>query len=149
LRSVRVVDLFPDEHESVLDMLGTLSEAQWATATACPGWSIHDVALRILGDDVSILSSQRDGCTDRGAAEGVDVSRWDELLAFIDRRNDEWVRATRRISPPLLRELLGVTGPAICRHFAQGNPDALGGSVSWASAGPAPVWPGIAREQTE
>lgn len=113
LGPVRVIDLFPYERESLLTLLGRLSSEQWAAATACPGWSVHDVALHILGGDIGNLSGGRDGYIDRHATQDVDFTRWESLLVFINRRNDDWVGATRRISPPLLRELLGVTGPAL------------------------------------
>jgi hypothetical protein len=107
------------------------------------------VALHILGDDVGNLSGGRDGYTDQRAMRGLDLSRWDQLLAFINRRNDEWVRATRRISPRLLCELLTLTGRAFSEYVAQLDPDALGVPVSWAGPGPAPMWLHVAREYTE
>src|SRR5512146_1015625 len=102
LPPVMVVDLFPHERESLLAVLGSLSGEQWAAATACPGWSVHDVALHILGGDIGNLSGGRDGYTDCHATQGVDFTRWEELLAFINRRNDDWVRATRRLSPRMV-----------------------------------------------
>ena len=149
LGPVRVIDLFPGERESLLDLLDRLSPEQWAMATACPGWSVHDVALHILGGDIGNLSGGRDGYIDRHATQGVDFTQWESLLVFINRRNDDWVRATRRISPRLLREFLGVTGAAIHQYFARLDPDAIGMPVNWAGPDPAPVWLHIAREYTE
>lgn len=149
LGPVRVIDLFPYERESLLTLLGRLSSEQWAAATACPGWSVHDVALHILGGDIGNLSGGRDRYIDPHATQGVDFTQWESLLVFINRRNDDWVRATRRISPPLLRELLGLTGPALHQYFARLDPDAIGMPVNWAGPDPAPVWLHIAREYTE
>jgi uncharacterized protein (TIGR03083 family) len=149
LPPVTVVDLFPHERESLLAVLDSLSDEQWAAATACSGWSVHDVALHILGGDFGNLSGGRDGYIDCHATQGVDFTRWDELLAFINRRNDDWVRATRRLSPRVVRELLEMTGPPLFRYFAQLDPHALGIPVNWAGPDPAPTWLHTAREYTE
>lgn len=146
---INVVDLFPGERAGLLDVLATLSNAEWDAPTVCPGWSVHDVALHLLGDDIGILSRRRDGYTQRDATAGADLSQWDQLVAFINVQNDLWVRATRRISPRLLIEFLRMTGDGICAHFAAINQDALGGPVNWAGPALAPVWLDTAREYTE
>lgn len=61
LPPVAVPDLFPGERAALLDLLGSLTPAEWAAATACPGWSVKDVALHLLGDDVGRLSRGGDG----------------------------------------------------------------------------------------
>jgi uncharacterized protein (TIGR03083 family) len=144
-----VIDLFPGERESLLALFDRLSPEQWAMATACPGWSVHDVALHILGGDIGNLSGGRDGYVDRHATQGVDFTQWEPLLVFINRHNDDWVRATRRTSPRILRELLGLTGSALHLYFARLDPNAIGIPVNWAGPDPAPVWLHIAREYTE
>lgn len=149
LPPVMVVDLFPHERECLLAVLGSLSDEQWTAPTACFGWSVHDVALHILGGDLGNLSGGRDGYTDRQATQGVNFARWEELLAFINRRNDDWVRATRRLSPRVVRELLEATGPPLFRYFASLDPHALGIPVNWAGPDPAPTWLHVAREYTE
>ena len=149
LPPVTVVDLFPHERESLLSVLASLSDDQWAAATACAGWSVHDVALHILGGDVGNLSGGRDGYVDRHGSDGVDQAQWDQLLTFIDRRNDEWVRATRRISPRIVCESLAATGLALHRYFTQLDLDAVGIPVNWAGPDPAPAWFHVAREYTE
>ena len=54
--SIDVVDLFPGERAALLDLLAGLDGAAWRAPTACLGWSVHDVALHLLGDDVGRLS---------------------------------------------------------------------------------------------
>ena len=46
-------------------------------------------------------------------------------MSFIDRRNGEWVVATRRLSPRLLRELLVLGGEQTQAWFASLDPVAL------------------------
>lgn len=149
LPPLTVIDLFLPERESLLSVLNSLSSDQWAAATACADWSVHDVALHLLGGDIGNLSGGRDGYQDRRATAGVDFADWDQLLAFINTRNDDWVRATRRISPRMVCELLAETGPAVHQYFAGLDLDARGIPVNWAGPDPAPVRLHVAREYTE
>lgn len=149
LPPVLVADLFPDERRALLDLLAGLSLNEWRMPTICAGWSVHDVVLHVWGGDVGILARRRDGWTNPAVAAAGDLSQWDQLVAFIDRSNDEWVRVTRRISPPILIELLLVSGQDIADWFARVDPYAIGGAVQWAGPEPAPTWLDTAREYTE
>ena len=142
---ILIADRFPALLDSLLDLLEGLSAEEWARPTTATGWSVKDVALHLLGDEIGILSGKRDGFTK--PQPGLDV--WENLVAFINRRNAEWVQAARRISPRLLCELLRFTGEQSNALFAGLDPLALGGAVSWAGLAPAPVWLDIAREFTE
>jgi len=44
-----------------------------------------------------------------GEAPG-EINSYSDLLAFLNRLNAEWVTATRRLSPPVLIELLAQSG---------------------------------------
>jgi hypothetical protein len=81
----------------------------------CPGWSVNDVALHLLGDDIDLLSRRRDGAAP--ADTPGKLAGFQELVVALDRLNQSWVEATRRISPRLLRELLAVTGEATERYL--------------------------------
>ena len=142
---VLVANRFPALLEALLELFDGLSKDEWARPTAAAGWSVKDVALHLLGDEIGILSGQRDAFSEPQA--GLEV--WENLVAFINRRNGEWVQAARRISPRLLCELLRFTGEQANALFASLDPFALGGVVSWAGSEPAPVWLDIAREFTE
>ncbi len=142
---VLAADLFPPLLDALLALLDSLSADDWARPTACAGWSVKDVACHLLADDMGILSRRRDGYLGGSAR----LDRWDDLLAFINRQNELWVEATRRLSPRLTRDLLAFTGPQVAQLFAALDPFALGGAVSWAGPEPAPVWLDVAREYTE
>lgn len=146
---VLVAELFPGERAALLGLLRGLSDEQWASPTACAGWSAHTVALHILGGDIGILSVRRDGYRKARYEPDLDLSDWATLVAFINRQNDRWVQATQHFSPRLLCDLLELTGAGIVRHFAQLDPFAPGVPVHWVSAAPGPVWMDTAREYTE
>jgi uncharacterized protein (TIGR03083 family) len=139
-----VVALFPEILAELVRLLSSLSAEEWQKQTVCPGWSVKDVALHLLGDELGNLSRRRDG-----HALGASVTGWEDLVALINNANQGWVQATQRISPRLLIDLLELTGVQLCDYFRSLDPFALGGSVSWAGPERAPVWLDLAREYTE
>ncbi len=140
---VLVLDLFPEERAALLDLLSSLTEDEWARPTACPGWSVKDIAGHILGVDFRNLSWRRDGFQGGGPAPGED------LAAFVDHINEEWVRAARRLSPRVLQDLLAASGLPLSDYLASLDLFAVAEPVSWAGPEPAPVWLDVAREYTE
>ena len=150
LGPIDVLHLFAGERAALLDLLNDLSAAEWAAPTVCAGWSVKDVALHLLGDDVGRLSWGRDGYTNPAfGGPDLDLASWSGLVAAIDRQNATWVEGTRRISGPLLVELLRFTGEATEAYFRSLDLAAIGMPVDWAGSGPAPVWLDVAREYTE
>jgi hypothetical protein len=104
---------------------------------------VRDVALHVLGGDLSNISRRRDGVA------AVEPRSGESLGALLARLNQQWVDAARRFSPRLTIELLGAAGPLLADHFDTLDPNALGGPVSWTGPGPAPVWLDLAREYME
>ena len=149
---ILVADLFPELDRHLLEMLRGLAPEQWEVPTACAGWSVKDVALHLLGGDLGNLSRRRDGLTNSlapYAPPGADFSDNATLVAALSRWNEDWVEATRRLSPRVICDLFAATQDAVHAYYASLDPLALGGPVSWAGPGPAPVWLDIAREYTE
>ncbi len=140
---VLVLDLFPAERAELLGLLSSLTNEQWSRPTVCAGWSVKDIAGHLLGDDLGRLSRQRDGFRASEPAPG------EPLVDFINRRNEEWVQAMRRLSPRVLVDLLASSGEPVVDLFRSLDPYAVGGAVSWAGPEPAPVRLDIAREYTE
>ena len=146
------VDLFQETRRRLLDLLSSLSDEQWRAPTVCAGWSVKDVALHLLGGDVANLSRRRDGLRDALNAyvpPGASLSDQTMLVMALNRWNEDWVMAARRISGPLLCDLLALTGADLHAYYASLDLMAMGGPVSWAGPEPAPVWLDVAREYTE
>jgi hypothetical protein len=144
---VVVTHLFAPERASLIELLSSLAAGHWQAPTVCPGWSVKDVALHLLGDDIDLLSRRRDG-----AAPADTPSKpvgFQELVASLDRLNQTWVEATCRISPRLLCELLAVTGEATSRYLASLDLFAVEEAVSWIRPEPVPNWLEVARQYTE
>jgi uncharacterized protein (TIGR03083 family) len=144
---VVVTQLFQPERASLLELLASLGAEQWQAPTMCPGWSVKDVALHLLGDDIGLLSRHRDGVATADASR--EPGGFQELVACLDRLNQTWVEAARRISPRLLCELLAFTGEATWRYLASLDPSAVEARVSWIGPDPVPNWLDVAREYTE
>jgi uncharacterized protein (TIGR03083 family) len=142
---ILVADLFGEVRRELLKLLEGLSPSDWERPTAAPLWSVKDVALHLLGGDLSNLSRRRDAFQ----LQGKPITEYRELVAFINEWNEQWVLAARRMSPRVLCDLLAWTGPQLAAYFASLDPFALGGPVSWAGPDPAPVWLDMAREYSE
>ena len=140
-----VVDRFAPLRTQLLALLGGLGEDDWARPTAAPRWSVKDVTAHLLGGDIGILSRGRDSFS----FQSPNLGTYRELVELVNRLNEEWVIAARRISPRLLRELLALMGREVETYFSSLDLEAIGGPVSWAGPGPAPVWFDVAREFTE
>ena len=141
---IHVTSLFPELLDALIDLLSGLQAAEWERPTICGSWSVKDVALHLLGDEVGNLSRRRDGFSPGAAIEG-----WSDLVAFINEHNALWVKAGRRMSARLVCDSLGFVGAQACDYFGSLDPLAMGGPVSWAGPDPAPVWLDLAREYTE
>lgn len=140
-----VVDRFAPLRTQLLTLLAGLGDDDWARPTGVPHWSVKDVTAHLLGGDVGILSR----CRDVFRPPGPPVVAYSELVASVNRLNEEWVAAARRMSPRLLRELLARIGPEVEQYFSSLDLKAIGGPVSWAGPDSAPVWLDVAREFTE
>ncbi len=140
---IDVLPLFAREEQALLDVLTGLDAGQWAAPTACTGWTVHDLAAHLLGDKLGRLSRDRDDFRALAPHEG------ERFAKFIDRINDEWVVACRRLSPEVLFAMLVDSTSQIAEMWGRTDLDALGGPVSWAGDEPAPVWLDAAREYTE
>jgi uncharacterized protein (TIGR03083 family) len=140
---IDVRPLFARQQAAFIDLLRGFGPAQWTRPTACPGWDVKDVAAHVLGDHIGQLSRHRDGSPSPAPRDG------EALPAFLDRFNAEWVTAARRISPPLLIDLLSSAGDQSAEFWQTVDLGALGEAVSWAGPGPAPVWLDAAREFSE
>ena len=148
LRPAPAVDVMPlleEERTELVALLRKLSSEDFAKPTACAPWTVRDVAAHLLGVDLSILSRLRDNYI----LPGDEAPEGDDLIAWLDRRNNEWVEASSWLSPALTADLLEHTGRVTRSFFETLDPEGLGEEVSWASAGLAPWWLCIAREFSE
>lgn len=56
-----VSEVLGPERAGLLALLDDLDGPDWERPTECPAYSVKGIATHILGDDLSLLSRQRDG----------------------------------------------------------------------------------------
>ena len=138
-----VTDLVPQLRLQLLALLRDLSAEEWSLPTACPGWSVHDVAIHLLGVDLGNLAARRDRWVPALAAA-------EDANAWLNDYNGQWVVAARRLSPELVLELLASVGAEFDRYLTGLDLHDTGEPVGWATGSEsAPVWLDVAREYME
>ncbi len=140
---IDVLPYFSKEEQALMTLLGALTEEDWERPTPCAGWTVKDIAAHLLGDKVGRLSRSRDGHTAESPRAGESFPR------FVDRINEEWVVACRRLSTDVLLTMMYEFMGQTTEHWAKLDLDVLGEPVSWAGAEPAPRWLDAARDYSE
>src|SRR5580700_6613947 len=118
-----VLDVYRPERASLLDLLGGLSGEDWLRPTECPAYSVKGVATHVLGDDLSLLSRQRDGAV-QGLVFLADELAGADFRTLLDAFNDRWVDATRFVSNQVLIDLLGLSGEWTAAYYESVDPEA-------------------------
>ncbi|MGH2496109.1 MAG: maleylpyruvate isomerase N-terminal domain-containing protein [Ktedonobacteraceae bacterium] len=131
IEPVMVVDLFPQERKLLLELFSELSEDDWHRPTVCAGWTVRDIGLHLLGDDMGYISGKRDHFINPFFAN-KDMEQWESLVKNINEANELWVQVTQRISPALLSALLELTGKQFHKYISSLDQMAMNGAVSWA-----------------
>jgi uncharacterized protein (TIGR03083 family) len=141
-----VAPLFEIERTRLLDLLHDLREEDWQRPSPCPGWTVLGLAAHLLGGDLGLLSRRRDHYLGTPPPDGLSES---EFIGWLDELQMEWVRASRRVSPRLVMELLEWSGPRLVAVLAGEDLSERSARVSWAGPEPAPRWLDQLRELSE
>ena len=137
------------ERAALLDLLASLSPEEWDLPTECPAWTVKGLTLHILGDDLSLLSRQRDASKNSLFlfAERNPGLGFRELL---DGFNEEWVTAASFLSTAVIIDLLRLVGEQSDAFYCAVDLQELNEPVGFfAATGPSPYWQLIAREYVE
>ena len=134
------------ERTRLLELLRDLSPAEWNLPTPCPAWDVAGLGRHLVGDDLHLIASHRDGHVGSRPPEGADEHTF---IAWLDELQEGWVAAAARLSPRLVVELLAWCGPQVADVMRSGDPDAVTARVSWAGDDLVPVWLDRARELSE
>jgi uncharacterized protein (TIGR03083 family) len=145
-----VLDVLRPERAALLALLDGLEANDWRRPGECPAYTIKGVATHVLGDDLSLLSRQRDGADD-GLIQLARDRPGADFRTLLDTFNDRWVAAAAFLSTELVVELLRLTGEWTAADYGAVDPDAPGEFVGFfgGSGSCSPNWQAIAREYVE
>lgn len=144
---IHTVHLFEELDERLITLLKSLSPEDWEKPTVARLWKVRDVAAHLLDGNIRVISAHRDG---HSTAPDREINGYDDLVAYLNQLNADWVKACKRIGPSLLTELLESTGKQYSEIMQQQDleADAIF-AVSWAGESVSKNWFHIAREYTE
>ena len=143
---IDTLPLFPLLDELLLELLRSLTPADWQRPTLARQWTVKDIAAHLLDGNLRTLSMLRDG----HFGEAPDDTSYAGIVAYLNRLNADWVRAMRRVSPAVLIELLAQSGAEYSAYLATLDPWAPAAwAVSWAGEIESLNWFHIARDYTE
>jgi hypothetical protein len=144
---IQVAHLFKPLDEKLMELLASLSEADWQKPTVARHWKVKDVVSHLLDGNLRTLSIQRDryfGDTPPA------IQGYGDLVSWLNELNADWISATRRISPQVLVLLHRVTGPPVSQYYESLNllePAIF--PVAWAGETESLNWMHLGREYTE
>jgi uncharacterized protein (TIGR03083 family) len=144
---IPTLHLFPKLDAKLLELLKSLSTEEWRFKTLARQWTVKDIASHLLDGNIRTLSFLRDQYI--GEQPGK-IDTYQDLVDYLNRLNADWVKATKRVSPAVLIELLEVTGKEYIEQLNKLDPFAPAiFSVAWAGQTESPNWFHIAREYSE
>ena len=144
---IQTIHLFAILDEKLIALLKSLSEEEWNKPTIAKLWTVKDIAAHLLDGNIRTLSFSRDNHV---PAPSEALNSYKDLVAYLNKLNADWVAAMKRVSTPLLVQLLETTGMEYTKYLASLDPfeDAIF-SVAWAGENTSKNWFHIAREYTE
>ena len=132
--------------EKLIDLLASLAPDEWDLQTIVPLWKVRDVAAHLLDTALRKLSVVRDAC----AVEAIDIRSPQDVVTLVNRLNRDGVTVYRRLSPPVLIDMLQVACEQSARFHESLDPFAPAAfAVSWAGEDTSLNWFDTARELTE
>lgn len=145
---ILVVELFPEISSRLVELLRSLSPDEWWLPTLSSRRRVGDIASHLLDGSLRRLSMQRDGYRSADGRSGPQVG--ETLLQFLNRLNDEWETATRRLSPRILIDLIEWADAELADLFRSLDPRGPAiFPVAWMGEEQSEHWMDVARDFTE
>ncbi|MCF2490914.1 maleylpyruvate isomerase N-terminal domain-containing protein [Dyadobacter sp. CY347] len=128
-------------------MLKSLSYDDWHKPTVAKLWTVKDVASHLLDGNLRVISGYRDNYN---VPADMEIDSYQDLVGFLNKLNNDWVNATKRLSPAVIIDLLESTGKEYSLIMAEQDLEREAKfSVAWAGEQTSKNWFHIAREYTE
>ncbi|SKC06489.1 maleylpyruvate isomerase N-terminal domain-containing protein [Dyadobacter psychrophilus] len=144
---IETVHLFPVLDQKLIELLKSLSYEDWHKTTVARMWNVKDVASHLLDGNLRVISGSRDNYN---VPPDREINSYEDLVAFLNKLNHDWVQATKRLSPAILIDLLESTGKEYSLIMSEQDMHREAKfSVAWAGEQTSKNWFHIAREYTE
>lgn len=140
--------LFRPLHHELVRLLEALGPEEWRRPTVAGHWRVREVVAHLLDTDLRRISAQRDGHV--GPAPEKPIESHEDLVAFLNALNHDWIRASQRLSPRALLDLVRESGFECAALFEALDP--LGPAlfpVAWAGEETSLAWMDVGRDYTE
>ena len=132
--------------DKLIELLLSLAASEWDAQTVAPRWKVRDVAAHLLDTVLRKLSIVRDAwylATDK-------IESPQDVVTLVNRLNEEGVTVYRRLSPPVLIDLMKIACEQSASFHESLDPFAPAVfGVSWAGEATSLNWFDTARELTE
>lgn len=143
---VPTLHLFPLLDDALIQLLQSLTTAEWQLPTIAKKWTVKDIASHLLDGNLRTIAYYRDNYM--VAASGI--NSYSDLVDYLNALNMSWTNATQRLSPQLLIELLASSGKQYIEALKKLPPfETAIFPVAWAGQQQSANWFHIAREYTE
>jgi uncharacterized protein (TIGR03083 family) len=142
---IAVLEPLREVNRALLELLAGFSDEDWMRPTVHRDRNVKDLTAHLLQGSLSRVSALRDGFR---STAGPIASR-EELVAYIQRGNREFIQGMRRLSPAILRELLARYDEEMVLAFERLDPEGPGLGVVWAGEWVSANWFDVAREYSE
>ncbi|GAB2849231.1 maleylpyruvate isomerase N-terminal domain-containing protein [Hymenobacter ruber] len=143
---IETLPLFPELDHLLLELLQSLTPADWQRPTLARQWTVKDIAAHLLDGNLRTLSMLRDGYF----GEAPNDFSYTGMVAYLNRLNADWVRAARRLSPAVLIDWLAQSGAEYTAYLNTLDPwGPAPWPVGWAGESESLNWFHIARDYTE
>ena len=146
LQPIFTNELLRNCDDQLYQLLLGIKPSDWTRIAAYEDWTVKDVFSHLVDVIIRRLSSGRDGLR---LPPDAPITSYSELVGFIDMLADQWVSATRRVSPCVLLTLFSTLKNELYDYFISCDPFGEGIPVAWAGEDRSPIWFDQAREYTE
>lgn len=143
---IPTLHLFPVLDKLLIELLGSLTPAEWNKPTVARLWTVKDIAAHLLDTNMRTISYAQG----YEMAVATQINSYYDLVAYLNELNATWVNAMKRVSPQMIIQQLESTGKQYITYLNTLKPfEQAKYPVSWAGEDVSLNWFDIAREYTE
>ena len=130
---------------ALLELLRGFDEEDWRRPTIHRDRTVKDLTAHLLQSSLGRVSALRDGFS----PPPPNIRSNEDLVAWIQSNNREFMAGMRRTSPQILIELIATYDQEMLAVFERLDPQGEGLGVGWAGELVSQNWFDVAREYTE